>query len=69
MNIKIKAFIYVSAWIAAWIAFSSIINAGLLEVNVYSPDDKGMLITFLFTAVIFLGGAISLYKEIFTSDS
>ncbi len=69
MNIKLKGFIYVSAWITAWIIFSSIINAGLIAVNVYAQAEKGTLVTFFLCLILFLGGAISLYKEIFASKS
>ncbi len=69
MNIKLKVFLYISAWITAWVAFSSIINAGLIEVNVYTQADKGTLITFFISSIIFLGGASSLYKEVFSDDT
>ncbi len=68
MNKNIKAIIYVSAWIITWIAFSSVINAGLIAVNLYAQTDKGPLITFFISATIFLGGAISLYKEVFPRE-
>ncbi len=66
MNRNLKAFLYVTAWIIAWIFFSAIINAGLVTVELYDQDDEGTLITFLVTSIIFLTGAISLYKEVFT---
>ena len=69
MNTKLKAIIYVSAWITAWIIFSSIIDAGLITVNLYAQDDKSTFITFFISSIIFFSGAISLYKEIFTKES
>ena len=69
MNRKLKAFIYVSAWITAWIIFSSIIDKGLIAVNLYGHDGKSTLITFFISSIIFLSGAMSLYKEIFTNES
>ena len=69
MNIKLKAFLYVTSWITAWIIFSSIIDAGLIAVNLYAQDDRGTLITFSISSIIFISGAISLYKEIFSSES
>jgi len=69
MDTKLKAIIYVSSWITAWIIFSSIIDAGLIAVNLYDQDNKSTLITFFISSIIFFSGAISLYKEIFTKGS
>ncbi len=69
MNIKLKAFLYFAGWTTAWIVFGSIINAGLIAVNVYSPEEKGPAITFFISSIIFVGGAVSLYKEIFTVEA
>ena len=69
MDIKIKVFIYISAWIAAWIAFSLAINTGLIMADVYAQGGKGAVITFFITSIIALGGAISLYKEVFQNKS
>ena len=65
MNIKLKAFIYVSTWAIGWILLSSIINSGLISVNLYEAGERGTLITFMASLSICIGGATSLYKEIF----
>ena len=68
MNNKLKGFSYVSAWIAAWLIFSSIINVGLITTNVYREAEQGVFVTFFTVAIIFIAGAISMYKEVFTSS-
>ncbi len=65
MNLKLKIFLYIAVWIIAWLIFSFIINAGLITTSVYSENEKGTILTFLFGAVVFLAGAASLYREVF----
>ena len=68
MSHSLKAFIYVACWIMAWAAFSLLINAGFLTVNLYGEDGNGKVITFVISGIISFAGASSLYREVFTSD-
>ena len=68
MKSPLKLTIYILSWIITWLIFCSIINTGLIAVNVYSPGDKGSLITFSIGAAICIAGAASLFKELFAKD-
>ncbi|WP_036918048.1 MULTISPECIES: hypothetical protein [unclassified Prochlorococcus] len=68
MKSSVKILLYILAWIIAWLAFSFIIDSGLVTIKVYNPGTKGSLITFTCGAFTSLIGATSLYREVFTDD-
>ena len=68
MNHSLKAFIYVTSWIGAWVAFSLLINAGFLTVNLYSEESNGKIITLFISGIISFAGSYSLYREVFSND-
>ncbi len=68
MSNSLKAFIYVTCWIGAWVAFSLLIDAGFLTINLYAEGGNGKIITFVISGIISFAGASSLYREVFTND-
>ena len=65
MDRKLKIVIYVSSWIAAWFILSLVINAGLLQVNLYEANSKFERFVFLSIALISIAGSLSFASEFF----
>ena len=65
MDRKLKIVIYLSSWIAAWLIFSLVINAGLLQVNLYEANSKFERFVFFSIALISIAGSLSLASEFF----
>ena len=69
MNPLLKKVGYVSAWFFAWLLFGFIINTGLIQASVYSPEALGPQITFGISGLISLAGGLSLYGEVLGKSS
>ena len=65
MNKILSVFIYLSAWAIAWLLITFIIDKGLIQSGAYLPASKIQTNSYYITAIIFIGGALSLYKEVF----
>ncbi len=60
----LKGIAYVSAWVLVWGTVGSIIDAGLLNVDLYDLGSIGQKSIFIVVAIICMAGGWSLYSEV-----
>ncbi|WP_320674951.1 hypothetical protein [Prochlorococcus sp. MIT 1341] len=60
---------YATAWIIASLGLGMIINIGLIRSGAYVSGDSAETIVFCLVGLLALGGAYSLYGEVFSKES